>query len=283
MQIEQLSHLVARLKAANRRYLEFLRSPVLSCAIYTLPAGSKDEQKPHTEDEIYYVVSGRSRFLAEGADQPVDRGQSSSFRPARSIAFTASARIWCCWWFSRRRRGRGQERRRIRRVGPSAMARSSDQRTSSDTVAGIVFLVLLVVMMVLLKLDLFPGPHPWLALLGFAIDPVGFSPPRSAGAKPAFHNNRCKYSPFEPRLIHGQIRERMEEITEQLTRAGFPAVRALPGFGTCEERQGTRQPLPPSQQQDHRQISFRYALGTAADSIGLCDRFYRGHGTGHLE
>jgi mannose-6-phosphate isomerase-like protein (cupin superfamily) len=74
MQIDHLSRLVAELKAGERRYLEFLRSPSLSCGIYALPAGGTDEQKPHTEDEIYYVVSGRSRFRAGTSDQAVEPG-----------------------------------------------------------------------------------------------------------------------------------------------------------------------------------------------------------------
>jgi mannose-6-phosphate isomerase-like protein (cupin superfamily) len=74
MQIDRLSLLVAELKSSNRRYLEFLRSPSLSCGIYALPAGGTDEQKPHTADEIYYVVNGRSHFRSGASDQPVEPG-----------------------------------------------------------------------------------------------------------------------------------------------------------------------------------------------------------------
>ena len=47
---------------SGRPYTEFLRSPALSCGIYSLPAGSKDLQSPHDEDEVYYVLSGRARL-----------------------------------------------------------------------------------------------------------------------------------------------------------------------------------------------------------------------------
>jgi mannose-6-phosphate isomerase-like protein (cupin superfamily) len=48
--------------AAGRRYLEFVRIPALSAGVYTLPAGSEDTQKPHSEDEMYHVLRGRARF-----------------------------------------------------------------------------------------------------------------------------------------------------------------------------------------------------------------------------
>jgi len=40
-------------------YDEHLSVPDLSVGTYSLPAGSVDPQEPHTEDEIYVVISGR--------------------------------------------------------------------------------------------------------------------------------------------------------------------------------------------------------------------------------
>ena len=34
----------------------------LSLGTYSIPAGGVDDQQPHTEDEIYYVVAGRGRI-----------------------------------------------------------------------------------------------------------------------------------------------------------------------------------------------------------------------------
>jgi mannose-6-phosphate isomerase-like protein (cupin superfamily) len=45
-------------------YHEFLRVPDLSVGLYRLAAGAVDRQRPHTEDEIYVVMAGRSRFTA---------------------------------------------------------------------------------------------------------------------------------------------------------------------------------------------------------------------------
>jgi mannose-6-phosphate isomerase-like protein (cupin superfamily) len=62
-----LAALLGRRAAAGDPYLEFLRTPDLSLGLYVLEAGAGDGQQPHTEDEAYVVLAGRSRFTA-GAD-----------------------------------------------------------------------------------------------------------------------------------------------------------------------------------------------------------------------
>ena len=66
-QLFQLSDLRSQRLRNNRPYLEFLRVPAMSAGIYVLPAGGTDKQKPHQEDEIYYVLSGRARVLLRDA------------------------------------------------------------------------------------------------------------------------------------------------------------------------------------------------------------------------
>lgn len=61
-------------REAGAKYNEFLRVPDLSCGIYHLPVGSADPQSPHDEDEVYHVVSGRGRFVADEEDRPVGPG-----------------------------------------------------------------------------------------------------------------------------------------------------------------------------------------------------------------
>lgn len=46
----------------GKLYFEFLRVPAMSAGVYVLPAGGSDPQKPHHEDELYYVVRGRARM-----------------------------------------------------------------------------------------------------------------------------------------------------------------------------------------------------------------------------
>jgi mannose-6-phosphate isomerase-like protein (cupin superfamily) len=44
--------------------VEFLREESMSGGLYVLAAGATDGQSPHTEDEIYVVLSGVGRFTA---------------------------------------------------------------------------------------------------------------------------------------------------------------------------------------------------------------------------
>jgi mannose-6-phosphate isomerase-like protein (cupin superfamily) len=55
----------------GKMYSEFLRVPAMSVGFYVLPAGGADPQKPHKEDEVYYVVRGRARMRVGSDDQPV--------------------------------------------------------------------------------------------------------------------------------------------------------------------------------------------------------------------
>src|SRR5690349_21977534 len=57
----ELADLLAERTASGAPYLEFLTVPDLSVGLYVLAVGQPDLQRPHTEDEVYYVVSGRAR------------------------------------------------------------------------------------------------------------------------------------------------------------------------------------------------------------------------------
>lgn len=59
---------------SGKLYREFLRMPAMSAGLYVLPAGGTDPQRPHHEDEIYYVIRGRARFRAEKDDREVSAG-----------------------------------------------------------------------------------------------------------------------------------------------------------------------------------------------------------------
>lgn len=74
MNAYELSELALEQQNAGKSYLEFLRVPALSMGLYHLPAGGTDPQSPHTEDEVYYVVSGRAQINLAGADRPVQAG-----------------------------------------------------------------------------------------------------------------------------------------------------------------------------------------------------------------
>src|SRR6266481_5909793 len=68
MQTFQVTDLLPKVKQSHRPWLEFLRVASLSMGIYHLKAGQPDPQQPHSEDEVYYVVSGRASFRA-GSEQ----------------------------------------------------------------------------------------------------------------------------------------------------------------------------------------------------------------------
>lgn len=70
----QISELEKQQAQAGKSYLEFLRNPMMSAGVYTLPAGASDQQTPHKEDEMYYVVRGRARMRAGPEDQAVVPG-----------------------------------------------------------------------------------------------------------------------------------------------------------------------------------------------------------------
>jgi mannose-6-phosphate isomerase-like protein (cupin superfamily) len=56
----------------------------MSAGLYELPAGGVDAQQPHTEDELYYIVSGKATLLVGEQDVPVATG-SMIFVPARVV------------------------------------------------------------------------------------------------------------------------------------------------------------------------------------------------------
>jgi len=74
MQAYELTQLIQQRADSNKLYLEFLKVPDLSMGLYVLPAGGTDPQSPHTEDEVYYVVSGKAQIKVADEDRAVQAG-----------------------------------------------------------------------------------------------------------------------------------------------------------------------------------------------------------------
>ena len=74
MQTFELAQLKSQRADLNKLYLEFLKVPDLSMGVYVLPAGGTDPQSPHTEDEVYYVVSGKAQIMVADEDCEVQAG-----------------------------------------------------------------------------------------------------------------------------------------------------------------------------------------------------------------
>jgi mannose-6-phosphate isomerase-like protein (cupin superfamily) len=74
MQAYELADLISQRADSNKLYFEFLKVPDLSMGLYVLPAGGVDPQLPHTEDEVYYVASGKAQIKVADEDCAVQAG-----------------------------------------------------------------------------------------------------------------------------------------------------------------------------------------------------------------
>lgn len=74
MQAFELARLISQRETSHKLYMEFLKVPNMSMGLYVLPAGGVDPQSPHTEDEVYYVVSGKAQILVAGESRDVQAG-----------------------------------------------------------------------------------------------------------------------------------------------------------------------------------------------------------------
>ena len=66
--------IVMEMEETEESYLEFVRVPSLSVGMYRLLPGETDKQKPHSEDEVYCVISGRAKFTCAGEVRDVGAG-----------------------------------------------------------------------------------------------------------------------------------------------------------------------------------------------------------------
>jgi mannose-6-phosphate isomerase-like protein (cupin superfamily) len=69
-----VQHLLEAAKGSGKSYLEFLRTTGMSAGLYVLAAGASDAQSPHSEDEVYVVVQGRSQMTVAEERRAVGPG-----------------------------------------------------------------------------------------------------------------------------------------------------------------------------------------------------------------
>lgn len=86
-QIFDIHQLQAKLTDAPAQYKEFLRTPSLSCGLYTLKAGAKDMQSPHDEDEVYFVISGKATLKVGDDTHDVSAGSILYVRATEKHSF----------------------------------------------------------------------------------------------------------------------------------------------------------------------------------------------------
>ncbi|MGD2114531.1 MAG: cupin domain-containing protein [Acidobacteriota bacterium] len=64
----RLEQLEGELAATEGPYLPFFDSRSLRLGLYALPAGARDDQPVHDDDEIYHVVAGRATLWVGDED-----------------------------------------------------------------------------------------------------------------------------------------------------------------------------------------------------------------------
>ncbi|MET3982345.1 cupin domain-containing protein [Streptomyces sp. PvR034] len=74
MKAFRLDELEAERLANDGAYLQFLRERNMSVGLYALDAGQSDPQQPHSQDEVYFVVSGRASITVGDETTTVARG-----------------------------------------------------------------------------------------------------------------------------------------------------------------------------------------------------------------
>ena len=78
--VTHLSALLAEQGGAT--YRQFLTVPALSVGVFAAPAGHRDTQVPHAQDEVYVVLAGAAVLDVDGERTPVSAG-SVAYVPAQ--------------------------------------------------------------------------------------------------------------------------------------------------------------------------------------------------------
>ena len=70
----QIDDIVEQLDQEDELFNEFLRRDSMSLEVYRLEAGATDPQDPHTEDEVYYIVTGSAKIRIGDDVRPIEPG-----------------------------------------------------------------------------------------------------------------------------------------------------------------------------------------------------------------
>lgn len=87
----QLTELLQHVEPGKLRFHEFLRTQSLSCAIYHLPAGSKEMASAHEEDELYFVLEGRGQLRIGDDAHACSRALYSMYMPPATTPSSTSS------------------------------------------------------------------------------------------------------------------------------------------------------------------------------------------------
>lgn len=92
MKAFRLDELEAERAANEGAYLQFLRERNMSVGLYALHAGGSNPQKPHRQDEVYFVVSGRASITVARRPPRSRVAASSTCLPGSLTPSTTSPR-----------------------------------------------------------------------------------------------------------------------------------------------------------------------------------------------
>ena len=71
-----LSGLKPYIGAGGNQYHIFFDNPTMRVEYLEYPAGHIDPQSPHDWDELYYIISGKSEFTADGETHSIGSGDN---------------------------------------------------------------------------------------------------------------------------------------------------------------------------------------------------------------
>ena len=66
--------LISQLRSQDKRWMPFLQGENVLTGIYHLKSGEEDMQKPHDTDEVYYIIEGKAKFIADNKESEVVKG-----------------------------------------------------------------------------------------------------------------------------------------------------------------------------------------------------------------
>ena len=86
-QVFSVTELMGKVAGSTPRIHEFIRKPTLSCVVYRLPAGCKDMQAPHPEDEVYVVLEGKAKLKIDDKIYEISRDSILYVRATSAHSF----------------------------------------------------------------------------------------------------------------------------------------------------------------------------------------------------
>ncbi|PKB66819.1 MAG: hypothetical protein BZY81_06290 [SAR202 cluster bacterium Io17-Chloro-G4] len=72
----EIGEVITQHQQEGKLYHEFFRTEKLSLGVYVLKAGKDDPQRPHSEEEVYYVLEGQGTIQVAGENRPVSAGST---------------------------------------------------------------------------------------------------------------------------------------------------------------------------------------------------------------